>query len=58
MPDLAVIMSIYHNDGLAYVKESVQRILDQTFEQFHYYLIFDGPVSEDVDNYITTLKDD
>ena len=51
-------MSIYHNDRLAFVKESVQSILDQTFNQFHYYLIFDGPVSADIDDYITTLKDE
>lgn len=58
MVDLAVIMSIYHNDRLAFVKESVQSILDQTYKQFHYYLIFDGPVSVDIDTYITTLKDE
>jgi glycosyltransferase involved in cell wall biosynthesis len=58
MVDLAVIMSIYHNDRLDFVKESVQSILDQTFKQFHYYLIFDGPVYEDVDKYISALKDE
>jgi glycosyltransferase involved in cell wall biosynthesis len=58
MVDLAVIMSIYHNDRLAFVKESVESVLNQTFKQFHYYLIFDGPVSDDIDNFITTLKDE
>jgi len=57
MTDLAVIMSIYKNDKLKFVKESVQSILSQTFTQFHYYLIFDGPVSADIEEYITNLRD-
>lgn len=57
MIDLAVIMSIYHRDRLPFVKESVESILNQTFHDFQYYLIFDGPVSDDVQQYVTTLKD-
>jgi glycosyltransferase involved in cell wall biosynthesis len=57
MTDLAVIMSVYKNDKLMFVKESVQSILDQTFTQFHYYIVFDGPVPADIDNYITSLVD-
>lgn len=57
MTDLAVIMSIYKNDSLIFVKESVQSILSQTFAQFHFYLIFDGPVSADIDEYISNLQD-
>ncbi len=58
MTDLAVIMSVYQNDRLTFLKKSVQSILDQTFTQFHYYLIFDGPVSTDIENYVTTLSDE
>jgi len=58
MTDLAVIMSVYQNDKLKFLKESVQSIIDQTFSQFHYYIAFDGPVSKDVDAYITSLKDE
>lgn len=57
MPDLAVIMSIYAKDRLDFVKQSVQSILDQTFTQFHYYLIFDGPVASDVEYYVSELTD-
>ena len=57
MTDLAVIMSVYQNDKIKYLKESVQSILDQTFTKFHYYIIFDGPVAAEIDNYITTLID-
>lgn len=58
MTDLAVIMSVYKNDKLKFLKESVQSILDQTFSQFHYFIIFDGPVSFDIDAYVTSLTDD
>ncbi|MGD0756525.1 MAG: glycosyltransferase [Bacteroidales bacterium] len=57
MPDLAVIMSVYKNDKLLYVTESVQSILNQTFTKFDYYIVFDGPVKPDIDNYITSLID-
>jgi glycosyltransferase involved in cell wall biosynthesis len=58
MTDLAVIMSIYQNDKLKFLKESVQSILDQTFSGFHYYIAFNGPVSQDIDGYISSLNDD
>ncbi len=57
MIDLAVIMSVYQNDKLVFLKESVQSILEQTFFEFHYYIIFDGPVSADIDVYISSLED-
>jgi glycosyltransferase involved in cell wall biosynthesis len=57
MVDLAVIMSIYKNDKLSVLKESVQSILEQTFSKFHYYLIIDGPVSVDIEEYISSIKD-
>jgi glycosyltransferase involved in cell wall biosynthesis len=57
MMDLAVIMSVYKNDKLKYVTESVQSILNQTYTKFDYFIVFDGPVSTEIDNYITALKD-
>jgi glycosyltransferase involved in cell wall biosynthesis len=57
MTDLAVIMSVYKNDKLKFVKESVQSIIDQTFTQFHYFIVFDGPVDSEIDKYISSLED-
>jgi glycosyltransferase involved in cell wall biosynthesis len=57
MTDLAVIMSVYKNDRLKYVIESVQSILEQTFSQFDYFIVFDGPVSQDVDSYVSSIGD-
>jgi len=57
MSDLAVIMSVYKNDKLKYVVESVQSILNQTFTQFHYYIVLDGPVGPEIDSYLASIKD-
>jgi len=51
-------MSVYVKDRLEFVRESVQSILDQTFRDFHYFLICDGPEAPEVDGYLTSLKDD
>ena len=58
MTDLAVIMSVYQNDKLTFLKESVQSILEQTFSDFHFYIVFDGPVSSEVEKYVTMQKDE
>lgn len=57
MNDLAVIMSVYHADRLQFVKEAVESILNQDYVSFDFYLAFDGPVDDDVDNYISSIKD-
>lgn len=57
MTDLVVIMSVYKNDTLKYVTESVQSILNQTFTQFDYFIVFDGPVTSDIDRYIKSIGD-
>jgi glycosyltransferase involved in cell wall biosynthesis len=57
MTDLAVIMSVYKNDRIKFVIESVQSILNQTFNQFDYFIVFDGPVSLDIDRYISSISD-
>jgi glycosyltransferase involved in cell wall biosynthesis len=57
MSDLAVLMSVYKNDKLKFVTESVQSILDQTFSRFDYYIIFDGPVAPEIDSYVTSIGD-
>jgi len=50
-------MSLYYADRFAFVKESVESILNQSFRNFDYYIAFDGPVSDDIDSYISSLKD-
>ena len=57
MTDLAVIMSVYKNDRLDFLRESLQSILDQTYRNFHYFLVFDGPVEPDIEEYVASLPD-
>jgi glycosyltransferase involved in cell wall biosynthesis len=57
MTDLAVIMSVYKNDIISHLKESVQSILNQTYNNFSYYLVVDGPVNSDIETYINSLND-
>lgn len=58
MTDLAVIMSVYCKDSISFLKESVSSILNQTYGNFHYYIVFDGPVSSGINEYVYSLKDD
>ena len=55
MQRLAVIMSLYKSDRIDYVKLAVGSILNQTYSNFNYYIQYDGPLSEGVDDYLLTL---
>jgi len=57
MTDLAVIMSVYQNDKLSYLEESVQSILNQSYNDFSYYIVTDGPVNSDIETYLASLND-
>lgn len=54
---VAVIMSLYRNDRLEYVRLAVESILNQTFPAFDYYIQYDGFVPLDVDEYLTGIND-
>lgn len=55
--NLAVIMSLYKNDRLQYVKLAVESILGQTYKDFDYYIQFDGTIDANVEAYLRGLKD-
>ncbi len=54
---LAVVMSLYKSDEFQYVKLAVESVLSQSFQDFDFYIQYDGPVQEDVDKYVTGFKD-
>lgn len=56
--NIAVIMSLYKNDRLEYVKLAVESILGQTFNEFDFYIQYDGPIHEDIDHYLDSLNDE
>lgn len=47
---IAVILPVYKNDKVSYVKLAFESILGQTYQEVHLYVGIDGPVSEDLEN--------
>lgn len=54
---IAVIMSLYKNDMLNSVKLSVESILKQTYKNFDFYILYDGFIKVEVDEYLSSLTD-
>ena len=57
MSRLAVIMSLYKNDVLHYVNKAVTSIINQSFTDFDFYIQYDGPVKEEIDSFLSDIKD-
>ncbi|SUB77216.1 glycosyltransferase [Porphyromonas macacae] len=57
MSKLAVIMSIYKSDTLYATKQSIQSILEQTFSDFDFFIMYDGPIADDIDSFLSKLND-
>ena len=55
---ISVIMSLYKSDVLEYVKLATESILCQSFSNFDFYIQYDGYVQQDVDEYLSGIKDD
>ena len=58
LKNLAVIMSLYKNDKLEYVKLAMESILGQTYKDFDFYIQFDGIIDVNVEAYLRGLKDE
>ena len=54
---IAVIMSLYRSDELRFVKQAVESVLDQSYQDFDFYIQCDGPVQQEVDSYLSALQD-
>lgn len=55
MPNISVIMSIY-NESQEYVKESVDSILNQSFNAFEFIIVVDNPnIDKQIKDYLNTL---
>lgn len=58
MDKIAVIMSLYKNDRLEYLKLAIDSVLKQTYTNLDFYIQCDGEVSHDCSEYLEVLKDD
>jgi glycosyltransferase involved in cell wall biosynthesis len=50
-------MSVYKNDTLEYLKVAVNSILKQSYNDFKFFIIQDGPVHDEVGNYLNHIDD-
>lgn len=57
MEKISVLMSVY-NEPLDYLKQSVQSILNQSYQNFEYIIILDNPLREDFIAFLEELSDD
>lgn len=55
---VAVIMSLYKNDIINFVKSAVDSILNQSFKDFDFFIQYDGPIRKEVDDYLSNINDD
>jgi glycosyltransferase involved in cell wall biosynthesis len=54
---LAVILCIYINDSLPFVKESIESLFNQTYSDLDIYIQYDGVIQNNIDEYLTSLDD-
>ena len=50
--DIAVIMSVYKNDSLEFLKESLESLYSQTLQNFEIFIQIDGNVSPEIDSFL------
>lgn len=55
---IVVIMSLYKNDVIQYVKLAVESILSQSYKDLDFFIQCDGPISHEIDDYLSGLDDE
>lgn len=55
---VAVILPVYKNDKVSYVRLSFDSILNQTYKNIHLYVGVDGPVGEELENCLKEYEKD
>ncbi|MDE7208662.1 MAG: sugar transferase [Clostridia bacterium] len=53
----SVLMTVYRNTVLEYLKESLESMLNQTIEPEQVVIVFDGPVPNDVRDYLYSHRE-
>lgn len=55
MNRVAVIMSVYKNDKLEFLKQAVESVLEQTYK-CDLFIYIDGPLPDDTSNYLNSMS--
>lgn len=58
MDKVAVILPVYKNDKVPYIKLSVDSILNQTYKKFHIYIGVDGPINSELEECLKLFEQD
>ena len=52
---LCVLLSIYKNDKISFVEESISSVINQTYQTFDIFILYDGPIDHSISEYIDHL---
>lgn len=55
-PKVIVLLPVYHNDTPAYLQESVQSMLQQSYEPLHILIGMDGPMDKDMEQCVRSFE--
>ena len=54
---VAIIMSVYQKDRLPFVRAAISSVLEQSFPHFDCFIQVDGPIQDDVRDYLGGIDD-
>lgn len=52
---VAVILPVYKKDKVEYISKAIESVVLQTYRDFHIYIGVDGPVDDDIKNFINLI---
>ena len=55
VPRISVVMCCYHGDRLESLKEAIESILNQSINFHEFIIVVDGPVSEEIFNFLKNI---
>jgi glycosyltransferase involved in cell wall biosynthesis len=54
---IAVILPVYKNDKVEYLSKAIESIAFQTYKDFHIYIGVDGPIGNDLIDYLNQIEE-
>lgn len=55
MEKVAVLLPVYKKDKVEYISKAIESVVLQTYRDFHIYIGVDGPVDDDIKNFINLI---
>jgi len=54
---LVILFTVYHNDKLDYIIQSIKSLHDQDYKTFDILVLVDGQINQNIHNFLTTIED-